>query len=193
MPGTHIREPEKLKEQEKVNGKEHESIHEASKVSISSVPRASACNGERTNFQKEIREGLSRFVQKPSIGHSGRAGSDQGVTIITLAGKNKGATMVIINEGKTQQGPEKHKRANTGTTSDEERSKGKPNNDTPIAVNSKVQSINNSVLNDSKCEEGNPGVHLVVSTKATEPVSSKEKMEPLKPQKTASSITTLLA
>ena len=128
-------------------------------------------NGEGANFQKEITEGLSRLVQNLSIGHLGRAGSNQGVTIITLAGKNNGAIMFVGNEDITQQGPEKnHKKANAGTTSDEERSKDKPN-DTPIAasVNSNVQSINNSVLNDSK-REGNPGVHLVVSTKPTEPV-----------------------
>ncbi|ONK68382.1 uncharacterized protein A4U43_C05F10840 [Asparagus officinalis] len=177
---TKVRVPEKLKDEEKVNSKEqHRSIGKVSKVSISTGPWDSSCDDERPNIQKEIKEGLSKLVQKLTIEHSGRTGIDQGVSILTLAGKNKGATMFI--------GSKKQGKDDVMETKGEERSR-----DTPVTatVNSNVQSINNSVLNESKCEEKNPGVHLVVSSKPTEPVSIKGLMEALKPQKTASSVTT---
>ncbi|CAA7401968.1 unnamed protein product [Spirodela intermedia] len=150
------------------------------KVEISAVARASS-SGDRqsSNLQKEIREGISRLVQGLAVQHSKHEdGGGHGISIITLAGENHGATM-HAGYG-TISGREGHDDAvnkvpiipNAGkasATAENGRKKADEACSIPAmatSVNSNVQTINGSILHDSCCSDDNPGVHLVVSNGA---------------------------
>ncbi|XP_020109699.1 pollen-specific leucine-rich repeat extensin-like protein 2 [Ananas comosus] len=136
------------------------------KIAISSIPRASIFDGQRACFQKEIEDGLGKLYQKQIDGISQKPGFGQAVSIVTFAGENKGASMVIGGEVKLREENLNSKYSTyPGINS---------------SINSNVQSINNSTLQESSCSAHNPGVHLNLTSKQTEQPSQLGRIEPTK-------------
>ncbi|KAF3337010.1 hypothetical protein FCM35_KLT19596 [Carex littledalei] len=139
---------------------------------------AASPSSTRTSFQKEIKGGISKLIQKINADNQFNPGSDRGTSIITLAGENKGASMYIgeENEGQTSTftGSARNGKDEIEIENGEEDSKISAN------VNSNVQSINNSVLGESKCDTRDPGVHLRYSCRMkTEKMKKREAINSL--------------
>ncbi|KAL0915577.1 hypothetical protein M5K25_016005 [Dendrobium thyrsiflorum] len=183
-----LKSPDRMTEEERpeesTNGALNESKRGNStmkerKITISSMPNASSHTVGRT--QKELKDGLSRLVQKLSIGHQNKLGNEQGVNIITLASENLGASMFIgyeIQPGK--------KVGRSNETKEENYHNVKGNQSVVASINSNVQGINSSILDETNYSEKNPGVHMTISTKPITPVSFTGKNES---QKATSNIT----
>ncbi|PKA63546.1 hypothetical protein AXF42_Ash005441 [Apostasia shenzhenica] len=159
-------EQKKQEEQEDRSSKEakiDKQVGKESKITISTIPRTTS-----PNLPKDLKDGISKLAEKLKIGKQSKLGNEQGVNIITLAGENKGATMFIGYEGSREQKLEKGE----GSIP---------------SINSNVQGINNSLLDDTNYSESNPGVHFTISTKPDWPLGIKEKKEKnyssLQPQK----------
>lgn len=187
--------PEHSKKQETVAGNEptkNGSSRKEGKIAISTMSFASFSDGEQAPIEKEIKEGLYRLVQNSSIGHSKRVGNGQAVSMITLAGENNGASMVIGSETHVRRGF-KHDKGNVGVSSDNVDGRWNPqgneNSAITASINSNVQSINNSTLHNSSCNARDPGIHLNLSSKKMEATNLWGQTEPRKPQKTVISIT----
>ncbi|CAI9116764.1 OLC1v1018000C1 [Oldenlandia corymbosa var. corymbosa] len=150
-------------------------------------------------LHKEIREDISKLVNKMAAGESKEPIEDRPVSIVTLAGENRGATMHVGSDSSRKEGAIHIHRgykikpdgSPEGTTDGEEGFKAKqsdhlkPKEDqAPEAyVNSNVQAINNSIMLNSSITEGNPGVHLVRSTFPTESKTPSAKPELLDTRK----------
>lgn len=115
--------------------------------------------GEQGKLHKEIRAGVADMVHK--AGASSGSGHERaaGTSVITLAGENKGASM---NIGAKSKDKERHGHRLDGGD------KGMT-----ALINSNVQVINNSLLLQSSCSGGDPGVHLKLSAKS----KSKDKQQ----------------
>lgn len=182
-----ISKPEHYREQENAINEEpaqNGSSGKESRIAISTMPWTSFSEGERAPFEKEIKEGLSRLIQRLGVVRSEMIGNGQPVSMITFAGVNNGASMNIGADIHVHRGF-KH------DIVEEERwdSGGSENPAMATSVNSNVQSINNSALHDSSCNARDPGVHLKLSSKKMEATKPSGPAEPLKPQKTAPIIT----
>ncbi|MQL97139.1 hypothetical protein Taro_029824 [Colocasia esculenta] len=169
------------------------------KIAISTVARASASSrGEQSGgLHKEIKEGISRLVQSLAVQHTQQTGGGQGISIITLAGDNQGATMYVGHGTPTREGNKNvfvHKGPSAndggdavapGEDSGQKKTEQQPmpTTETNANVNSNVQAVNNSILHDSCCSEENPGVHLVLSTKPLELAPQKETAKPAQLQR----------
>ncbi|PKU84553.1 muscle M-line assembly protein unc-89 [Dendrobium catenatum] len=175
---------EEEKPEESINGalietKRGNSTMKEKKITISTMPNSSSHTIGQT--QKELKDGLSRMIQKLSIGHQNKLGNEQGVNIITLASENQGASMFI---GYEVQPGKKVGRSNE--TREENYHNVKGNQSIVASINSNVQGINSSILDETNYSEKNPGVHMTISTKPITPVSFTAKTES---QKAISSIT----
>ena len=136
---------------------------------------------EGSQLHKELKAGVADMVQKlsssaPSTGggHERAGSAAAGTTIITLAGENKGASMkvdssaVADGRGDAAAGSKErrgHKLDGSVVVSSGKEQAGGGKGLTAF-VNSNVQVINNSLLLQSSCNGGDPGVHLKLSTKA---------------------------
>ncbi|XP_020582782.1 protein cappuccino-like [Phalaenopsis equestris] len=162
-----VRTTEQETPEESKNGAFKESIRQKSamkerRITISTKPRVSS------HEQKELKDGLSRLVQE----HQNKLGNEHGVNIITLASENQGAVMFIGHE--THPGKKVGK---SNETKEDNFHKMKGNQSIIASINSNVQGINSSIMDETKYRERNPGVHMTISTKPTAPVSFREKAE----------------
>ncbi|PVH39120.1 hypothetical protein PAHAL_5G442000 [Panicum hallii] len=169
----------KEKEKEKVQDKkkkEHKEKKEKDKEEIKSKEAAGE-HGHGSKLHKELKSGVADMVHKLSAsapssggGHGRPTPAAAGTTVITLAGENKGASMKIdgttVADGKADSASGKERRGhklNGSVAGGKERAGSKG----PTAfVNSNVQVINNSLLLQSSCNGGDPGVHLKLATKS---------------------------
>ncbi|XP_010255190.1 PREDICTED: vegetative cell wall protein gp1-like [Nelumbo nucifera] len=131
---------------------------------------------ERTPLHKEIKEDVSRFVHKLTMGYPKQSIDEHPASIITLAGVNRGAAMhmgtelentdeaVPIQKGyklnQDDQGEGTDDGEDTPDASSDDPEMGEDALSTTF-VNSNAQSINNSLLFDSSFYESNPGVRIV--------------------------------
>ncbi|GER35561.1 isoflavone reductase family protein [Striga asiatica] len=164
--------------------------------------KAAQENGEHISSNKEIKNDVSKFLNQMALGDPKNAFNEKNVSIITLAGENRGASMQM---GPTAQkdGPPVHisrgykvnpgEIANT-TNNGEESSKGKkPSDDakataegqpTEAYVNNNTQGINNSIVFNASIAERNPGVHFVVTHVPKESIwTAAEKISPAEARK----------
>ncbi|WOL20629.1 proteoglycan 4 [Canna indica] len=164
------------------------------KIAITTIPEDSFFDGKRAIFKEEIKEGLSRLVQKINAGHSGQFKNGSSANVITLAGKNNGASMVIGYEGMAAESfshtYEGHKLGNNEVEACSSKNGGMWNDDEHAAftarINNNVQSINNSAIDESSCHVGNPGVHLKLSSRPMEALVYEKTREPLQTERRAS-------
>ncbi|KAK3129875.1 hypothetical protein QOZ80_6BG0485950 [Eleusine coracana subsp. coracana] len=123
------------------------------KIAISGFPRSSLFDGARAPFRQEIEDSLKSLAARGAPASRPPENGQQGYRVITLAGHNVGASMVVGNGGA------RDAHAPIAAEKPEEAAGSKP---PAVAanVNSNVQSVNNSSMEGSTCSAGNPGVHV---------------------------------
>lgn len=131
------------------------------KIAISGFPRSRLFDGTRAPFRQEIEDGLKSLAGRGGAPAS-RPENGNGYRVVTLAGHNVGASMVVGNNGGA-------KEAHAQPPSATEKPEGKPPAAVAANVNSNVQSVNNSSMEGSTCSAGNPGVHVDVKNGREEP------------------------
>ncbi|CAL5384940.1 unnamed protein product [Camellia sinensis] len=161
--------------------------------------------GEQTPLHKEIRDDISKFVNKMANQQPKHLIDEKPVTVITLAGENRGASMQLGSESAKKDGAIHIHRAykinpdesNEATTDGEGSSKGRQSKDSKTEedqasktyINSNVQAINNSIMLNGSITERNPGVQMVHSHKLTEPVKPTRRMGSLETHKAEFNVT----
>ncbi|RCV24265.1 hypothetical protein SETIT_5G071300v2 [Setaria italica] len=168
---------EKEKEKEKEKDKKEKEHNEKEKEKEKKHKGKEVAGEHGSKLHKELKEGVADMVHKLSAsapssggGHGRPASAAAGTTVITLAGENKGASMKIdgaaVADGKADSAAGKERR---GQKLDGSVAGGKEQGGSrglTAFVNSNVQVINNSLLLQSSCNGGDPGVHLKLYTKA---------------------------
>lgn len=144
----------------KVKDKEKEKKHHAHAGEESQHKESKAEHGEPHG---EIKAGVADMVHKTT---GAAASGHPSTSVITLAGENKGASM-NVSGGKSKDGKERL----DGTKPAGSNKQGM----TKALINSNVQAINNSLLLESSCSGGDPGVHLKLSAKSTAKDKQKQK------------------
>uniref|UniRef100_A0A0D9XCJ3 Uncharacterized protein n=1 Tax=Leersia perrieri TaxID=77586 RepID=A0A0D9XCJ3_9ORYZ len=127
------------------------------KIAISGFPRSRLFDGDRAPYRREIEDGLKSLAGRDAPAARTDGGGGQGYRVITLAGHNVGASMVLGGGGGRENAPE-----------------------TPAAaanVNSNVQSVNNSSMEASTCNAGDPGVRVDIKNARDESVMVKREEE----------------
>ncbi|KAF6136323.1 hypothetical protein GIB67_042808 [Kingdonia uniflora] len=157
-----------------------------------------------TSVHREIRDDISRFVRKLAVQHPQEPTDESQISVITLAGENKGATMHLgVESGnkessiKIQRGYKLNQEENEVTTDGESSSRGKRLNNSKTTeeqenaayINSNVQTINNSIMSNSSFSASSPGVHFVFSRRLTQPTESNKEPESLESYRSNSSVT----
>ncbi|XVE94690.1 hypothetical protein REPUB_Repub02eG0030800 [Reevesia pubescens] len=133
-------------------------------------------NWEQVPLHKEIREDVSKFVHNLATGQPKLLSDEKSISVLTLAGENRGAYFQLGSESTKKDGSIHIHRgykinpddSPDATTDGEGSSKGRKPKDSmtkenpaPRAyVNSNTQSINNSIVLESSVKEKDPGVHL---------------------------------
>ncbi|PUZ57620.1 hypothetical protein GQ55_5G446300 [Panicum hallii var. hallii] len=167
------KDKEKEKEQHKKE-KEHKEKKEKDKEEIKSKEAAGEY-GHDSKLHKELKSGVADMVHKLSASAPSSGGGDgrpalaaARTTVITLAGENKGASMkidgAIVADGKADSASGKERRGHKldGSIAGGKEQAGSKG--LTAFVNSNVQVINNSLLLQSSCNGGDPGVHLKLAT-----------------------------
>ncbi|XP_060208229.1 vegetative cell wall protein gp1 [Lycium barbarum] len=129
-------------------------------------------NGKRESLKKD------KGVQQKKASNSDTT-DDFGMSVLTLAGENKGAIMELSPSRKTyspqslqkkgspkawsSEDDEEKSGSESGRKGDRMQNKSLPMN---AFMNSNVQGINNSILHNASCTHHDPGVHLVFGRKA---------------------------
>ncbi|KAG8056441.1 hypothetical protein GUJ93_ZPchr0002g25221 [Zizania palustris] len=128
------------------------------KITISGFPRSQLFDGARAPYWREIEDGLKSLAARELP--APRTDNGQGYRVITLAGHNVGASMVV-GGGSREHAPSPR------ATDPEDSAR-------PAAVaanvNSNVQNVNNSSMEASTCNTGDPGVRVDIKNAREEPV-----------------------
>uniref|UniRef100_A0A0E0QPV8 Uncharacterized protein n=1 Tax=Oryza rufipogon TaxID=4529 RepID=A0A0E0QPV8_ORYRU len=149
------------------------------KISISGFPRSRLFDGARAPYRREIEDGLKSLATRGREAPAASADGVQGYRVITLAGHNVGASMVLGGGGGREHGP--------SPTAAEAEGSARPAPAVAANVNSNVQSVNNSSMEASTCNAGDPGVRVDIKNARDEPVlvappkKQQEEEEPKEP------------
>lgn len=152
-------------------------------------------SGEHVALHKDIRDDLSTFVNRVTAGDPKTAINDKPVSVITLAGENRGASMQMGSNSSRTEGPVHIHRgykinpdetAEATTDGDGSSNKGKKSEDAKttedqpkeVYVNNNAQGINNSIVFNVSITERNPGVHMSVAHAPKESIQSTDKRGP---------------
>ncbi|XAR64132.1 hypothetical protein NMG60_11024360 [Bertholletia excelsa] len=155
-------------------------------------------NGSQTHLQREIKDEISNFVQKITTQppKSNLEDNPNPVSVITLAGESKGASMQL-GSGSSEEGDEiKIYRGYKATkpedtTDDGERNYKEKNPKTPSPedppakayININIQGSNNSIMYNSSITERDPGVQLFLTRNQGTKAEGKEKKEGMEARK----------
>lgn len=128
-------------------------------------------NGKQEPVKKD------KGIQQKKLSNSDTA-DDFGMSVLTLAGENKGAIMELSPSRKTYSPQNLQKKGSPKSWSSEDdgeksgsesgrKGDRMQNKSLPMAafMNSNVQGINNSILHNASCTHHDPGVHLVFARK----------------------------
>ncbi|KAL8543489.1 hypothetical protein ACS0TY_004145 [Phlomoides rotata] len=140
------------------------------KSTISSTHNKSdLSNVDHVLQHKNIRDNMSTFANQMANGDPKAAISDKPVTVsvITLAGENRGASMQIESSSSKSEGAihiHRSYKINPDQSTDREecsdRKKSEDDQPTETYVNNNSQGINNSIVFNSSITDGNSGVHI---------------------------------
>ncbi|KAF9686812.1 hypothetical protein SADUNF_Sadunf02G0028700 [Salix dunnii] len=167
--------------------------------------RKSMSNGEKVPLHKEIGEDISKLAHKLGMEHMKHPMGEKSVSIVTLAGENRGATMNMGFES-TRKDRSVHihrgykinpDESSEATTDGEGSSKGRSSEDLltkedsarKAYINSNTQSVNNSMLFETSVGERNPGVQLSLSYNDEEPSKNSSKPVHLETRKAEFQVT----
>ncbi|KAK4429269.1 hypothetical protein Salat_1227200 [Sesamum alatum] len=163
---------------------------------ISDTQKKSALpSAEHVALHKDIRDDISTFVNRVTSGDPKTAINDKPVSVITLAGENRGASMQMGSNSSRTGGPVHIHRgykinpdetAEATTDGEGSSNKGKQSEDAKttedqpkeVYVNNNAQGINNSIVFNVSITERNPGVHMVVAHVPKESIQSTDKRSP---------------
>ncbi|EER98749.2 hypothetical protein BDA96_02G181700 [Sorghum bicolor] len=154
--------------QEQRSGRDDSNRGNDTKIAISGFPRSRLFDGARAPYRREIEDGLKSLAARETP--VARPESGQGYRVITLAGHNVGASMVLGSGGGPMEAPAPLPRAaEPGVPAP-----GPGSRPSAVAanVNSNVQSVNNSSMEESTCTAGNPGVHVDIKNAREEPAAA---------------------
>ncbi|GMJ15409.1 hypothetical protein HRI_005210100 [Hibiscus trionum] len=162
-------------------------------------------NWEQVPLHEEIREDVSKFVHKLATGQPQLPTEQQSISVLTLAGENRGASFHLGSEASKRDGLVHIHRgykinpddSPDATTDGERSSTGRKPNDSATKenpasrsyVNNNIQSINNSIVSESSVNARNPGVHLELLHNIAELIKSSTKAEHAEPRKAKFDIT----
>jgi hypothetical protein len=167
--------------------------------------KTSMSNGEKVPLQKEIREDISKFVHNLGMEHMEHPIGEKPVSVVTLAGENRGATMYVGSESSRKDGSVHIHRgykinpdeSSEATTDGEGSSRGRSSKDLltkedparKAYINSNTQSVNNSILFETSVSERSPGVQLSLSYNDEEPSKNSNKPVRLETRKAEFQVT----
>ncbi|KAG5613334.1 hypothetical protein H5410_024615 [Solanum commersonii] len=142
-------------------------------------------------LNKEVKDNISKFINRMTVGDGKQKLEEGPVSVITLAGDNRGASMQLSsNSSRKGKAVHIHRgyKLNADETADattdaEGTSKGKQKNDARTMkdqeleayMNCNVQGLNNSITFDSTIEGKNPGIHMTFPRMPSEPPKTSEK------------------
>ncbi|KAL2458082.1 hypothetical protein Fot_55940 [Forsythia ovata] len=168
-------------------------------ISVPTQKISTQSSREQVPLHKEIRDDISTFVNRMAIEDPRNSLNDRPVSVITLAGENRGASMQLGSDSSKGEGavhihrgykinPDESPEA---TTDGEGNWKGKKSEDAegkedqPIEayVNNNAQGINNSIVFNGSMTERNPGVHMIVTRASKEPTKLTDERRPIEMQK----------
>ncbi|KAJ8772547.1 hypothetical protein K2173_027724 [Erythroxylum novogranatense] len=156
------------------------------------------------SLHKKIKEDITKFVHKLGSGKTKLPVDQKPVSIVTLAGENRGVFMHLSSEPERKDGyihitrgyktnPDESMEATTEAeeSSNEklEDSSTKEDKPTRAFISSNTQGINNSILSQTEIVERNPGVHVVLSHKPAQPTNDITEPEPLDTRKAEFNVT----
>ncbi|MCD7455377.1 hypothetical protein HAX54_027993 [Datura stramonium] len=153
-------------------------VHETTRANINSTHvMQTTRNGKTVENGKREAVKKDKGLQQKKVSNSDTA-DDFGMSVLTLAGENKGAIMELSPSRKTYSpqslqnkgSPKAWSSEDDGEKSGSESGrKGDrmPNKSLPMTafMNSNVQGVNNSILHNASCTHHDPGVHLVFARK----------------------------
>ena len=167
--------------------------------------KTSMSSGEKVPLQKEIREDISKFVHNLGMEHMEHPIGEKPVSVVTLAGENRGATMYVGSESSRKDGSVHIHRgykinpdeSSEATTDGEGSSRGRSSKDLltkedparKAYINSNTQSVNNSILFETSVSERSPGVQLSLSYNHEEPSKNSSKPVRLETRKAEFQVT----
>ncbi|XP_010320396.2 flocculation protein FLO11 [Solanum lycopersicum] len=141
-------------------------------------------------LNKEVKDNISKLINRMTVGDGKQKLEEGPVSVITLAGDNRGASMQLSSnssrKGKAvhiHRGYKLNADESTDATTDAEgTSKGKQTNDARTMkdqgleayMNCNVQGLNNSITFDSTIQGKNPGIHMIFPRMPSEPTKSCE-------------------
>ncbi|KAH0760154.1 hypothetical protein KY290_023647 [Solanum tuberosum] len=142
-------------------------------------------------LNKEVKDNISKFINRMTVGDGKQKLEEGPVSVITLAGDNRGASMQLSSNS-SRKGKAVHihrgyklnaDESADATTDAEGTSKGKQTNDARMMkdqeleayMNCNVQGLNNSITFDSTIEGKNPGIHMTFPRMPSEPPKTSEK------------------
>ncbi|XP_009785473.1 flocculation protein FLO11 [Nicotiana sylvestris] len=156
-------------------------------------------------LNKEVKDNISKFIHRMAVG-DGKQNLEEGpVSVITLAGDNRGASMQLGSDSSSKEGaihihrgyklnPDESADA---TTDAEGYSEGRRPKDARTMedqeieayLNCNVQGLNNSITFDSAIAAKNPGIHMLFPHMPSEPIRSSGRTGPFEAHKAEFNVT----
>ncbi|XP_059281121.1 uncharacterized protein LOC132034777 [Lycium ferocissimum] len=174
------------------NGKQTSKISSQlkNKIAASGSKETAVSAEQEITLNKEVKDNISKFIHRMAVGDGKQNLGETPVSVITLAGDNRGASMQLgsyssrkgrvirINRGYKLNADE----SADATTDAEGNSEGRQPNDARTIkdqeieayLNCNVQGLNNSITFDSSVEGKNPGIHMLFPRMPSEPIKSSE-------------------
>ncbi|OIT04019.1 hypothetical protein A4A49_01516 [Nicotiana attenuata] len=155
-------------------------------------------------LNKEVKDNISKFIHRMAVG-DGKQNLEEGpVSVITLAGDNRGASMQLGSDSSRKEGAIHIHRGyklnpdeSADATDAEGYSEGRRPKDARTMedqeieayLNCNVQGLNNSITFDSAIAAKNPGIHMLFPHMPSEPIRSSEKTGPFEAHKAEFNVT----
>ncbi|KAF3629383.1 hypothetical protein FXO38_27724 [Capsicum annuum] len=171
------------------NGKQTRTIPSQLKNKTVSGRKETAGSAEQDiPLNKEVKDNISKLIHRMVVG-DGKINLEEGpVSVITLAGDNRGASMQLGSNSSKRGSIQIHRGyklnadESADTTIDAEGSEGRQSNDgrtmkdqeIEAYMNCNVQGLNNSITFDSFIEGKNPGIHMSFPRTPSETIKTSE-------------------
>ncbi|PHT98831.1 hypothetical protein BC332_32250 [Capsicum chinense] len=171
------------------NGKQTRTIPSQLKNKTVSGRKETAGSAEQDiPLNKEVKDNISKLIHRMAVG-DGKINLEEGpVSVITLAGDNRGASMQLGSNSSKRGSIQIHRGyklnadESADTTTDAEGSEGRQSNDgrtmkdqeIEAYMNCNVQGLNNSITFDSFIEGKNPGIHMSFPRTPSETIKTSE-------------------
>ncbi|MCD7458283.1 hypothetical protein HAX54_037783 [Datura stramonium] len=176
------------------NGKQTRTISSQlrNKTVVSGSKEAAVSAEQDIPLNKEIKDNISKFIHRMAVGDGKQNLEVTPVSVITLAGDNRGATMQLGSDSSRKGAIHIHRgyklkpdESADATTDAEGNSEGRRPRDARTMkdqeikayINCNVQGLNNSITFDSSIEGKNPGIHMSFPRMPSEPTKSSERTE----------------